>query len=373
MYIMKKCTTKSSANRNAGDGPILKHEPSLQHANESGSISPSPVFGPAGAQLATPSVKLVAPFPYFGGKRWAAELVWPMFGPVRNYVEPFGGSLALLLAAPLGSRIETINDTNCFIINFWRSIQSDPEGVAKCADSPVSEVDLEARHSFLVNQSKSLRERLHNPKFYDPQLAGWWVWGACCWIGSGWCLGDGPWISNGAELTKRTKFQKENAEIGIRRALPSLGNAGTGIHRRLPKIGDRGRTQFLVQWFRALCDRIRHVRIVCGDFSRVLTSSVTENHGITAVFLDPPYGADSITKGLYLDEGNAAVRVRAWCLANGENPKLRIALCGYEAEHNLPGWTVVAGKANGGYGNATGNINKRRERIWFSPHCVRMK
>lgn len=43
-----------------------------------------------------------APFPWFGGKSRAADLVWARFGNVPNYVEPFAGSLAVLLARPRG-------------------------------------------------------------------------------------------------------------------------------------------------------------------------------------------------------------------------------------------------------------------------------
>lgn len=35
---------------------------------------------------------LRAPFPWFGGKRRVASLVWERFGNVPNYVEPFAGS-----------------------------------------------------------------------------------------------------------------------------------------------------------------------------------------------------------------------------------------------------------------------------------------
>ena len=41
---------------------------------------------------------LKAPFPWFGGKSRAAHLIWPRFGKVGNYVEPFAGSLSVLLA-----------------------------------------------------------------------------------------------------------------------------------------------------------------------------------------------------------------------------------------------------------------------------------
>jgi hypothetical protein len=47
---------------------------------------------------------------WFGGKSRAAELVWSRLGDIGNYVEPFAGSLAVLLARPHEPRIETIND-----------------------------------------------------------------------------------------------------------------------------------------------------------------------------------------------------------------------------------------------------------------------
>jgi hypothetical protein len=47
---------------------------------------------------------LRAPFPYFGGKSRAAHLVWAAFGDVPNYVEPFAGSLAVLLGRPTPAR-----------------------------------------------------------------------------------------------------------------------------------------------------------------------------------------------------------------------------------------------------------------------------
>ena len=92
------------------------------------------------------SEPLSAPFPYFGGKSRAADLVWSRFGVVDNYVEPFAGSAAMLLAAPEGKRIETINDADGMIANFWRAVASDPEAVAHHADWPCNEADLFARH-----------------------------------------------------------------------------------------------------------------------------------------------------------------------------------------------------------------------------------
>jgi hypothetical protein len=28
------------------------------------------------------------------------------------------------------------------------------------------------------------------PEHFDVRIAGWWVWGQCLWIGSGWCESD---------------------------------------------------------------------------------------------------------------------------------------------------------------------------------------
>lgn len=147
----------------------------------------------------TETVPLKAPFPAFGGKSRIAAAVWERLGTgadaPRNYVEPFAFTAAMLLKRPIGPGeygqcAETINDRNHFVPNFWRAVQADPEKVAHYADWPVNEVDLHARHNWLLNSDaavsamKAVRE---DPDAYDAKIAGWWCWGACCWIGSGWC------------------------------------------------------------------------------------------------------------------------------------------------------------------------------------------
>ena len=111
---------------------------------------------------------LAAPFPYFGGKSNACEQVWQAFGVVDNYVEPFAGSAAMLLGAPDGKRVATINDADGFVANFWRAIAHDAGAVADAANWPCDEVDLFARHSWLVRQAQDLRGRLHgDPDYFD--------------------------------------------------------------------------------------------------------------------------------------------------------------------------------------------------------------
>ena len=306
---------------------------------------------------------LRAPFPWFGGKSRVSHLVWNAFGDTANYVEPFAGSLAVLLGRPHAPRIETVNDLDGLLINFWRACAWAPEEVAKHADWPVSEADLSARHLALVEHRPDLTERLSvEAEFFDAKLAGWWVWGVCAWIGSGWCDGNGPWT---------------RGETGLRK-LPHLGDAGRGINRKLPHLGDAGTgvnrpESSAKEWIAALAVRLRRVRFACGDWQRVLGDSVTWRHGTTGIFFDPPYEEGKMEYSAAA-RGTVSADVRAWALKNGTNKKLRIALCGYAGEHKMPGWTCVEWRARGGYGNQGGDDaddNRHRERIWFSPHCER--
>lgn len=51
-----------------------------------------------------------------------------------------------------------------------------------------------------------------------------------------------------------------------------------------------------------------------------------------------------------------------------------IALCGYDGEYDLPGWSVLHWKSKGGYSgqseaSSRARANSKRERVWFSPSC----
>ena len=341
----------------------------------------------------TNSGTLAAPFPWFGGKSGAAQTVWSAFGSVDNYVEPFAGSAAMLLAAPEGKRVETINDADGFVANFWRAIAHDPDAVAHAADWPCNEVDLFARHSWLVRQTATLTERLHaDPDWYDAKIAGWWCWGACNWIGSGWCSGTGPWLHDGDGIIDSRKLPHlgdagrginrklphlGDAGRGINRQLPHLGDAGRGINRQLPHLGDAGRGargEYISEWFQTLHTRLRDVRVTCGDWSRVVKDSVTTRHGLTAVFLDPPYTKGAMDYSAGGVGTDLPLQVQAWCADNGADKQLRIVLCGHAGEHDgllAHGWHTRAWVARKGYATTDEAIaNSKSETIWCSPHCV---
>ena len=65
------------------------------------------------------------PFPWFGGKSKVSHIVWERFGDVPNYVEPFAGSLAVLLGRPHPPKVETVNDLDGMVANFWRALAAD--------------------------------------------------------------------------------------------------------------------------------------------------------------------------------------------------------------------------------------------------------
>ena len=367
-----------------------------------------------------------APFPWFGGKRRVAPIVWEAFGDVDNYVEPFAGSLAVLLERPAHHKrwqtgAETVNDADQFVANFWRALAHDPEGVARHCDWPVNEADLFARHLWLVNTGRQRLAAMDaDPEFYDVKVAGWWVWGINSWIGSGWCSGTGPHthdtigqrphLGNAGRGVNRQLPHLGDAGRGVNRQLPHLGNAGQGVNRQLPHFGTAGQgvnrqlphlgtagqgdeappdrastgsvptsaTPDREAQMMTLADRLRRVRVICGDWARVVTTGAL-NYGTTVgVLLDPPYLGDVRTSDLYaVDDHHIAHEVRQWAIDHGDDPRLRIILCGYEPEHeaHMPDtWRRVSYSASKSYGSSAGggvnDENRHLERLWLSPHCL---
>lgn len=330
-----------------------------------------------------------APFPYAGGKRLIAPAVWDALGDCRVYVEPFFGSGAVLLNRPHEPAIETINDRDGLLCNVWRAIKLRPLEVAEHADYPVSELDLFARHQWLVHHRESLSAQLRaDPEWCDPKSAGWWIWGASQWIGGGWCTPrESQWqrrpttshADHGVHI-KRPMIAGSNSGKGVCSKLPNLSSGGTGVKRQIPRIHGFGGTgvhghaltgESLQPWFEALSERLRRVRIVSGDFLRVLSPSTlaVEGTNVCGVFLDPPYSHDLRSAKIYAhDDATASARARVWAIGHGDDPSLRIVLAGLAGEHEMPpSWRVVEWTGPAGMGRKSGNRHK--ERLWLSPHC----
>lgn len=127
-----------------------------------------------------------APFPYYGSKVGAAELIERLMGPISNLVVPFAGSLGELLGRSQPAKVETVNDADGLVVNAWRGLTYSPERMAELCDHPVHETTLHAAHDLLLARAPDLPELLRaDPRAHDAELAAWWVWGRSCWLGGG--------------------------------------------------------------------------------------------------------------------------------------------------------------------------------------------
>ncbi|MEV1321975.1 DNA adenine methylase [Micromonospora arborensis] len=81
------------------------------------------------------------PFPYFGAKGTIAERIVSLLPEHVHYVEPYAGSLAVLLAkSPV--RMETVNDLDGDLMNFWQVLRERPEDLARvCQLTPHSRTE----------------------------------------------------------------------------------------------------------------------------------------------------------------------------------------------------------------------------------------
>lgn len=296
--------------------------------------------------------KLVqSPINWFGGKRLIASKIFEGIGEVSNYVEPFAGSCSILLNNPKPAKIETVNDINCLLINFWRAVSKNPEAVAKEASFPVSEIELHSRHIDLLKKDTiEFKSKMENdPEFFDIKMAADFVYGTSCSVGSNFL---------------NTKGLK---------ALPLLSSAGGGAFGLKSDIYD---------WFNKLQERTKRVRICCGGWKRVITPSVTYNNvgisnkDITGIALDAPYLLNKRSM-VYKEDTDIYKEVCEWAVDNGDNPRLRLAVCGYKDDFIFPDtWQHFSWKSGGGLsglGDNQGKINSKREMIYFSPNCLKVE
>lgn len=91
--------------------------------------------------LAEMGAAVKPPFTYFGGKLHLAERITALLPEHEHYVEPFAGSLAVLMAKP-PSRMETVNDLDGDLMNFWRVLRDRPADLERvCALTPHSRAE----------------------------------------------------------------------------------------------------------------------------------------------------------------------------------------------------------------------------------------
>src|SRR3990167_6679002 len=264
------------------------------------------MFGVPGDPIPLEGEPMKSPYPYAGGKGTIAPLIWERLGNVACFCEPFLGSMATLLARPEEHKpydIEIAGDANAFIVNFWRAVQANPEKVAHYADHPVWEADMHARHRWLIAQglpNAEFKEKMiADPDYYDAKIAGWWLWGQCIWIGSSWCnvesaehkMNKRPSIQESLVVTSQQipeipELTRERGGLSTKR--PHLTHNSSGVIRLSPKslIGELkqpvpsitsqtgGIHEGVYETMNALCERIKHVKLLCGGWKRCVSPGI---------------------------------------------------------------------------------------------------
>lgn len=118
------------------------------------------------------------PFAYYGGKTTLAPQIAALLPAHEHYVEPFAGSLAVLLAKK-PSRAETVNDLDSDLVNFWRVLRDQGDELRRMADlTPHSRAEYEAARGELpddeVERARLTWVRLTQGRSHSMKPTGWW-------------------------------------------------------------------------------------------------------------------------------------------------------------------------------------------------------
>lgn len=219
------------------------------------------------------------PIPYFGSKGTIADRIVSLLPSHAHYVEPFAGSLSVLLAKPL-SRQETVNDLDGELITFWRVLRDRGEELARvCFLTPHSR----AEQSLAYERSDDLDE---------------------------------------LELARRVFVQLTQGRNGIRRSTGWKYNVTASLGKSMP--------EYLAAYVERIIPaiiRLQNVTLECRPALDVIERYGRD--GDVLLYCDPPYVAATRTWG-----NNYMVEMRD----DGEHIRLAEALSNCRAAVLLSGY-----------------------------------
>jgi DNA adenine methylase len=105
------------------------------------------------------------PITYYGGKQKLTKIILPLISEHICYVEPFFGGGAIFFAKE-PSKVECINDTNGFVINFYKVLKQNYNELKELLD-----ITLHSRQQY-----NEAREIYYNPNDYDDVKKAWSFW-----------------------------------------------------------------------------------------------------------------------------------------------------------------------------------------------------
>lgn len=264
-----------------------------------------------------PTIK--PPFAYYGGKTKLADQIAALLPEHTHYVEPFAGSLAVLLAKPR-SKMETVNDLDGDLMNFWRVLRDQPEDLARVMD--------------LTPHSRSEQVAAYGLDGVDDLERARRVW---------------VLLSQGRGSTlRKTGWRFYRDPAGSSRSMPDYL---TAYAHRVPPVATR----------------IHGVSLECRDAFEVIHEY--GKHPNVLLYCDPPYLATSRNSTNYRHE-MAGPDEHAALAESLHNVKASVVLSGYHSplyDDLFAGWHRVemsAWTGNGIRGEATKTDGNRVEVLW---------
>ena len=259
------------------------------------------------------------PFAYYGGKTKLAETIAALLPEHTHYVEPFAGSLAVLLAKPR-SGMETVNDLDQDLMTFWRVLRERPaELEAAMHLTPHARAEHAAAYDLAVEDDLERARRV-------------------------WVL-----LSQGRGSTlRRTGWRFYRDPAGSTYSMPDYL---TAYAERVPPAAAR----------------LHGVSLECRDALEVVSDY--GKHPNVLLYCDPPYLATARSSTNYRHEMAGEAEHRA--LAAGlEACAAAVVLSGYASplyEDLYDGWhrvELTAWTGNGIRNGATKTDGNRTEVLW---------
>lgn len=244
------------------------------------------------------------PIPYFGAKVNVGPAIAALLPPHQHYVEPYCGSLSILLAKS-PSRMETVNDLDHRLMTFWHVLRDQPDELERvCALTPHSRSEHAA--SYDIDTCSTDLERARR------------VW---------------------VQLTQGRAGRR--ARTGWRHHVDPTGSMSTVPHYL------RG----YMQRIRPAAERLAGVSLECLPALDII--AIYGSQPDVLLYVDPPYLGSTRQSGGYVHEMRTEDEHRELLAALLE-VRAAVVLSGYASplyEQTLAGWdrhTMAAGTGQSG-------------------------
>ncbi len=297
------------------------------------------------------------PMAYYGAKTALAPTIVSMFPEHRRYVEPFAGSLAVLLAKP-HAPLEVVNDLDRNLMVFWKVLRDSPTELARvCMLTPHSRVERNLAKHIPSDVTDLERARL--------------VWSALVQgrtgtlANTGWrhtkSAVDGRMLRGYVQRIETVAARIQDVSLECRPAIEIIEKYGSDQNNLLycdpPYLGSTRRHNYKVE----MLSEAKHREL--GEALRGCRATVVLS-GYHSDLYDSLY-ADWFRVELAATTGQGSVQGIERTEILWSNRELKTRYIGSENEANVTGFTVLCGRC--------GRVIPRPKRgprgVWCSAAC----